>query len=117
VNEPESNNSRGTTARNELGEGALVSKSFNQFSENDAITNVDEQQTLDNSNAQHGEMRILSEELFETDKLAPISSLKPSVARRSYPKNISTFSPGLPGTQQTLHQTGSREYFISNSAS
>jgi hypothetical protein len=64
VNDPESNNSPGVTARNELGEGAPVSKSLNQLAETDAITNVEEQQTLDDSDTQHVEMHIFGEELL-----------------------------------------------------
>jgi hypothetical protein len=77
---PGSIKSRTTTARNDgdeifeappkLGKGIVASKSFSQFAKNDAITNVEEQQTLDNSHTQNGEMRIFSEELFETNKLA-----------------------------------------------
>jgi hypothetical protein len=48
----------------------VASKSFNQSAENDAFTNVKEEQALNNSNALHEETRISSEELLETNKLA-----------------------------------------------
>jgi hypothetical protein len=81
VNSPGLIESRRTTAGNDedkffeppqklIGEGTLASISLDQFAENDAITNVEKQQTLDNSDVHNGQKRISSEELFETNKLA-----------------------------------------------
>jgi hypothetical protein len=81
VDKPGSIKSSATTARNDgdepfesaprlIGEGTVASKSFNQSAENDAFTNVKEQQALNNSDALHEETRISSEELLETNKFA-----------------------------------------------
>jgi hypothetical protein len=81
VNNPVSRISRGTTAKTDgdepvesapklIGEGTVVSKSFNQSHENDAITSFEEQQALKSFGAQHKETRLSSEKHFEANKLA-----------------------------------------------
>jgi hypothetical protein len=75
VNSPGLIESRRTSAGNDEDKlfeppQKLIGEGTNQFAENDAITNVEKQQTLDNSDVHNGQKRISSEELFETNKLA-----------------------------------------------